>query len=69
MRSTQRFARLRLSRRRAVGVSVVLAAVLVARIARDTLQLALVRDRVRREQLRRRLARWLSGVSALRDAR
>ena len=69
VRSTQRFARLRLSRRRAVGVSVVLAAVLVARIARDTLQLALVRDRVRREKLRRRLARWLSGVSALRDAR
>jgi len=67
VRSTQRFARLRLSRSRAAGVRVVLAAVLVARLAREAAQLAWARDRERREHLRRRIAAWRRGLAALRE--
>jgi GT2 family glycosyltransferase len=67
VRSTQRFARLRLSRSRAAGVRVVLAAVLVARLAREGAQLAWARDRERREHLRGRIAAWRRGLAALRE--
>lgn len=67
VRSTQRIARLRWSRPRAVGVSAVLGAVLAARLARDAAQLTWARDRDRRERLRRRIAVWLRGFAALRE--
>lgn len=67
VRSTQRFARLRLSRSRGVGVRVVLAAVLAARLARDAAQLAWTHDREQRESLRGRTAAWLRGLAALRE--
>jgi N-acetylglucosaminyl-diphospho-decaprenol L-rhamnosyltransferase len=67
VRSTRRFARLRLSRSRAAGVRVVLAAVLAARLARDAAQLGWAHDRERRQRLRGRTAAWLRGLAALRD--
>jgi len=67
VRSTRRFARLRLSRSRAAGVRVVLAAVLAARLARDAAQLGWAHDRERRERLRGRTAAWLRGLAALRE--
>lgn len=65
VRSTQRFARLRFSRSKTAGVRAVLAAALVARLARDAAQLAWVRDRERRQILRGRSAMWLRGLAAL----
>jgi hypothetical protein len=67
VRSTQRFARLRLSRPRAAGVRAVLTAVLVARLVREAAQLAWARDRERREHLRGRIAAWRRGLAALRE--
>jgi N-acetylglucosaminyl-diphospho-decaprenol L-rhamnosyltransferase len=67
VRSTQRFARLRLSRPRAAGVSAVLAAVLVARLGLEAAQLAWARDRGRRERIRGRIAAWRRGLEVLRE--
>ena len=67
VRSTRRFARLRLSRGSAAGVRAVLAAVLAGRLARDASQLVWVHQNERREQLRTRTAAWLHGLAALRD--
>lgn len=67
VRSTRRFARLRLSRSRAAGVRAVLAAVLAGRLVRDAAQLVWVQDRGRRERLRGRTAAWLRGFAALRE--
>jgi N-acetylglucosaminyl-diphospho-decaprenol L-rhamnosyltransferase len=65
VRSTQRFARLRLSRPRAAGVSAVLAAVLVTRLGIEAAQLAWTRDRGRRERIRGRIAAWRCGLEVL----
>jgi N-acetylglucosaminyl-diphospho-decaprenol L-rhamnosyltransferase len=65
VRSTRRFARLRLSRSRAAGVRAVLAAVLVARLARESVHLASSRDRERRERIRGRIAAWRRGLAVL----
>jgi N-acetylglucosaminyl-diphospho-decaprenol L-rhamnosyltransferase len=65
IRSTRRFARLRLSRSSAAGVRVVLAAVLTARLTRDVARLAWAFERGRRERLRRRIAAWRRGLAAL----
>ena len=68
VRSTQRFAQLRLSRASAVGVRAVLAAVLTGRLARDAAQLAWVHDKERRERLRRQTAAWRRGLLVLRES-
>ncbi len=67
VRSTRRFARLRLPPSSAAGVRAVLAAVLAARLARDAAGLALVPDRQGRERLRGRTAAWRCGLAALRE--
>jgi hypothetical protein len=67
IRSTQRFARLRLSRLDTAGVRAVLAAVLVGRLGRDVARLAWVRDPDRRERLRGQTGVWLRGLTALRE--
>jgi N-acetylglucosaminyl-diphospho-decaprenol L-rhamnosyltransferase len=67
VRSTRRFARLRLSAASAAGVRAVLAAVLAGRLARDAPQLLWVHQNERREQLRARTAAWLRGLAALRE--
>jgi GT2 family glycosyltransferase len=66
VRSTQRFARVRLSRPKEVGVRAVLAAVLLARLGRDAVQLPFAINSDRRERLRRRAEVWRRGLSALR---
>ena len=68
VRSTQRFARLRLSPASAVGVRAVLAAVLAGRLARDAAQLAWVHDDEGRERLRGRTAAWRRGLVVLRES-
>jgi N-acetylglucosaminyl-diphospho-decaprenol L-rhamnosyltransferase len=65
VRSTRRFARLRLSRSSAVGVRAVLTAVLLARLAREAVQLALARDRQGRERIRGRIGAWRRGLAVL----
>jgi GT2 family glycosyltransferase len=67
IRSTQRFARLRLSRMDTAGVRAVLAAVLVGRLGREVAQLAWARDPDRRERLRGQTGVWLRGLAALRE--
>jgi N-acetylglucosaminyl-diphospho-decaprenol L-rhamnosyltransferase len=67
VRSTRRFAHLRLSRVNAIGVHGVLAAVLMARLARDGARLGWVRDAERRKGLRRQTAAWLRGLAVLRE--
>jgi GT2 family glycosyltransferase len=67
IRSTQRFARLRLSRMDTAGVRAVLAAVLVGRLGREVAQLAWARDPHRRERLRGQTGVWLRGLAALRE--
>lgn len=67
IRSTQRFARLRLSRMDTAGVRAVLAAVLVGRLGREVAQLAWTRDPDRRERLRGQTGVWLRGLAALRE--
>jgi GT2 family glycosyltransferase len=65
VRSTQRFARLRLSRPRAAGVRVVLAVVLLGRLGVEALMLAWVRDRGRRQRILGRMATWRHGLAVL----
>jgi len=67
VRSTQRFARIRLSRQKAAGVRAVLAAVLLARLVRDAAQLSFARAPDRREWLRHRAQVWRRGLAALRE--
>ena len=67
VRSTQRFARLRLSRSRAAGVRAVLGTVLVTRLALETARLVGARDRERRERIRERIAAWRRGLAVLRE--
>jgi N-acetylglucosaminyl-diphospho-decaprenol L-rhamnosyltransferase len=67
VRSTLRFARLRLPRMDAAGVRVVLAAALVTRLGRDAIQLAWTRDPGRRARLLEQTAVWSRGLTALRE--
>jgi N-acetylglucosaminyl-diphospho-decaprenol L-rhamnosyltransferase len=67
VRSTQRFARLRLSRPRAIGVRGVLAAVLVVRLGLEMARLAWARDDGRRERIRGRIAAWRRGLAVLNE--
>jgi N-acetylglucosaminyl-diphospho-decaprenol L-rhamnosyltransferase len=67
VRSTQRFARLRLSRSRAAGVRAVLGAVLVTRLALEAARLVGARDRERRERIQGRMAAWRRGLAVLRE--
>jgi len=65
VRSTQRFARLRLSPPRATGVRAVLATVLIGRLGLETLNLACARDGNRRERILGRMATWRRGLAVL----
>jgi GT2 family glycosyltransferase len=65
VRSTQRFARLRLSRPRALGVRAVIAAVVLARLGLDAGRLVWVRDDEDRERVRGRIAAWRRGLQVL----
>lgn len=67
VRSTRRFARLRLSPARSAGVHVVLSGVLVTRLALETARLAWARDRERRERIRGRIAAWRRGLAVLQE--
>jgi N-acetylglucosaminyl-diphospho-decaprenol L-rhamnosyltransferase len=67
VRSTQRFARLRLSRTRAAGVRAVLGAVLVTRLGLEAARLAGSRDPERRERIRGRIAAWRRGLAVLQE--
>ena len=67
VRSTQRFARLRLSRSRAVGVRAVLGTVLVTRLALEAARLVGARDPARRERILGRIAAWRRGLAVLRE--
>lgn len=67
VRSTQRFARLRLSPVRATGVRAVLGTVLVGRLALEAARLVAVRDRERRERIHGRIAAWRRGLAVLRE--
>jgi N-acetylglucosaminyl-diphospho-decaprenol L-rhamnosyltransferase len=62
VRSTRRFARLRLSRTNEVGVCLVLATVFVARLAIDMVRLARPRKREQRDRLRGLISSWVSGL-------
>ncbi len=67
VRSTQRFARLRLSRAGLAGVRATLALVLTARLVRDAAKLVWIRDTDRRQRLQRQTASWLRGLAVLRE--
>lgn len=67
VRSTRRFARLRLSRTRAAGVRAVLGAVLVTRLALEAARLAGSRSSEGRERIRGRIAAWRRGLEVLRE--
>jgi GT2 family glycosyltransferase len=67
VRSTRRFARLRLSPGRAAGVRAVLGTVLITRLAIEAARLVGARDRERRARIRGRIAAWRRGLSVLRE--
>ena len=67
VRSTQRFARLRLSPLRAIGVRAVLGTVLVGRLAIEAARLVAARDPGRRERIRARIEAWRRGLEVLRE--
>jgi GT2 family glycosyltransferase len=67
VRSTQRFARLRFTRARAIGVQAVLGSVLLTRLALETARLASARDGTRRDRIRERAAAWRRGLAVLRE--
>jgi GT2 family glycosyltransferase len=65
VRSTRRFARLRLSRTHEVGVRLVLATVFAGRLACDVTRLVWTREREQRQRLRDLISMWVSGFDAV----
>jgi GT2 family glycosyltransferase len=66
VRSTRRFARLRLSRMNEAGVRIVYATVFAARLGVDTIRLAWTRDDEQRTRLRNLIGKWVHGLEAVR---
>jgi N-acetylglucosaminyl-diphospho-decaprenol L-rhamnosyltransferase len=65
VRSTRRFARLRLSRTHEVRVRMVLATVFAGRLACDLIRLAWTREHEQRRRLRDLIRMWVSGFDAV----
>jgi N-acetylglucosaminyl-diphospho-decaprenol L-rhamnosyltransferase len=65
VRSTRRFARLRLPSSKAAGVQAVLAGVLVTRLALEATRLSWTRDPEQRQRIRGRIAAWRRGLEIL----
>jgi N-acetylglucosaminyl-diphospho-decaprenol L-rhamnosyltransferase len=68
VRSTRRFARLRLSRSNEVGVRLVYTGVFVARLGFDLIRLVWAREVEQRERLRHLIGKWICGLEAVRGS-